>query len=105
MNTHSAHSTNMTTTARRLPLLPLLLAATLALAPVLAPAQQAAPAGDAGALRGKLQALAPQLARNAFKRPLAIDSNEASDRLSWHVYPRDDHPFNTVDGALCTPDA
>jgi len=105
MNTHSAPSTNMTTTARRLPLLPLLLAATLALAPVVAPAQQAAPAGDASALRGKLQALAPQLARNAFKRPLTIESNEASDRLSGDVYALVDHPFNTVSGALRTPAA
>ena len=105
MNTHSAHSTNMTTTARRLPLLPLLLAATLALAPVVAPAQQAAPAGDASALRGKLQALAPQLARNAFKRPLTIESNEASDRLSGDVYALVDHPFNSVWGALRTPAA
>ncbi|ODU13936.1 MAG: hypothetical protein BGP22_08490 [Variovorax sp. 67-131] len=95
----------MTTTARRLPLLPLLLAATLALAPVVAPAQQAAPAGDASALRGKLQALAPQLARNAFKRPLTIESNEASDRLSGDVYALVDHPFNTVSGALRTPAA
>jgi hypothetical protein len=106
MNTHSAHwIMNTTNTARRLPLLAMLLAAALSLAPAMAPAQTAAPAGDANALRGKLQALAPQLARNAFKRPLTIESNEASDRLSGDVYALVDHPFNSVSGALRTPAA
>ena len=106
MNTHSAHRImNTTNTARRLPLLAVLLAAALSLAPAMAPAQTAAPAGDASALRDKLQALAPQLARNAFKRPLAIESNEASDRLSGDIYALVDHPFNSVNGALRTPAA
>jgi len=95
-----------TATARRAPL-SLLLAAALVLAPAVAPAQQAqpAPADGAPALRGKLQALAPQLARNAFKRPLTLESNEAPDRLSGDVYALVDHPFNSVSGALREPAA
>ncbi|WP_410010781.1 hypothetical protein [Variovorax sp. PAMC26660] len=78
----------------------------LLLAPVAALALQAAPAnGGAPALRNKLQALAPQLARNAFKRPLTLESTEAPDRLSGDVYALVDHPFNAVSGALREPAA
>jgi hypothetical protein len=93
----------------------LLLAAAVAAAPfaVLAqsaqsaqPAQPVPPAADAGAaLRARLQALAPQLARNAFKRPLTIESNETPDRLSGDVYALVDHSFSEVSGALRQPAA
>jgi len=61
--------------------------------------------GPAAALRAKLQALAPQLERNAFRRPLALESSEASDRLSGDVYALVDHPFARVSGALREPAA
>jgi len=66
---------------------------------------QQPPAGPAAALRAKLQALAPQLERNAFRRPLALESNEAADRLSGDVYALVDHPFARVSGALREPAA
>jgi hypothetical protein len=82
----------------------LLLATVVALAPLAAPAQQ--PPADGGtALRAKLDALKPQLARNAFKRPLTIESNETPERLSGDVYALVDHPFNQVSGALREPAA
>ena len=69
--------------------------------------QQPAPTdtGPAAVLRAKLQALAPQLERNAFRRPLALESSEASDRLSGDVYALVDHPFNQVSSALREPAA
>jgi len=80
----------------------LLAASTLALAQ-----QQPAPSdtGPAATLRAKLQALAPQLERNAFRRPLALESSEAADRLSGDVYALVDHPFARVSGALREPAA
>jgi hypothetical protein len=81
----------------------LLLAATLALAPAATWAQQ--PADGGAALRAKVDALKPQLARNAFKRPLTIESKEAPDRLSGDVYALVDHPFERVSGALREPAA
>jgi hypothetical protein len=80
----------------------LVAASTLALAQ-----QQPAPAdtGPAATLRAKLQALAPQLERNAFRRPLALESSEAADRLSGDVYALVDHPFARVSGALQAPAA
>jgi hypothetical protein len=77
-------------------------------ASTLASAQQApAPSatGPAAELRAKLQSLAPQLARNAFRRPLALESSEAADRLSGDVYALVDHPFARVSGALREPAA
>lgn len=80
--------------------------AALLLVPVAALALQATPTnGGAPALRGKLQALAPQLAHNAFKRPLTLESTEAPDRLSGDVYALVDHPFNAVSAALREPAA
>ncbi|RQO63725.1 hypothetical protein DBV14_02730 [Variovorax sp. KBW07] len=75
------------------------------LMPVAALASPDLAADGAPALRARLQALAPQLARNAFKRPLAIESNEAPDRLSGDVYALVDHPFSTVSSALREPAA
>ncbi|MGJ7566712.1 hypothetical protein ACSFBM_22890 [Variovorax sp. GB1R11] len=93
---------------------PWLLAACAALCALPAAAQQPAPAAPAAtaaaanggeALRAKLDALKPQLASNAFKRPLTIESNESADRLSGDVYALVDHPFNQVSGALREPAA
>jgi hypothetical protein len=61
--------------------------------------------GPAADLRAKLQSLAPQLERNAFRRPLALESSEAADRLSGDVYALVDHPFARVSGALREPAA
>lgn len=84
----------------------LILAAAAALCSFSAMAQQPAPAdGGGAALRAKVDALKPQLARNAFKRPLTIESNESADRLSGDVYALVDHPFNQVSGALREPAA
>lgn len=86
------------------------LAAALAFTPRSAMAQPATATATtatdgAAALRTKLQSLAPQLARNAFKRPLTIESNEASDRLSGDVYALVGHPFERVNSALREPAA
>lgn len=85
----------------------MLLMAALLLAPVAALAQQAAQAtdGPAAALRAKLQAMAPQLQRNAFRRPLALESTEASDRLSGDVYALVDQSFPRVSSTLREPAA
>lgn len=91
-----------TTLPARRPWAGLLLAAFVVLAPLAATAQQ--PDGGA-ALRAKVDALKPQLARNVFKRPLTIESNETPDRLSGDVYALVDHPFGQVSGALREPAA
>jgi hypothetical protein len=79
--------------------------AALLLMPVAPSAAPAMPSDSALALRTKLQALAPQLARNAFKRPLVLESTEAPDRLSGDVYALVDHPFSVVSSALREPAA
>jgi hypothetical protein len=101
MNTSMAH------TARRAGFGILLLLAASMLMPIASLAQQPAPVDDgaAGALRAKLQSLAPQLERNAFRRPLALESSEAADRLSGDVYALVNHPFARVSGALREPAA
>ncbi|MDQ0044863.1 hypothetical protein [Variovorax boronicumulans] len=90
--------------ARRTGLAIVAIALVAASAPALAQ-QPSADTGAAAALRAKLQALAPQLERNAFRRPLALESNEAADRLSGDVYALVDHPFARVSGALREPAA
>lgn len=98
-------TTDPTLLARR-PVTGLLLAAVVALWSFSAMAQQApAPADGGAALRAKVEALKPQLTRNAFRRPLTIESNETSDRLSGDVYALVDHSFNQVSGALREPAA
>jgi hypothetical protein len=101
MNTSMAH------TAHRAGFGILLLLAASMLMPIASLAQQPAPVDDgaAGALRAKLQSLAPQLERNAFRRPLALESSEAADRLSGDVYALVNHPFARVSGALREPAA
>ena len=90
--------------ARRTGLSIVAIALMAASAPALAQ-QPSADTGAAAALRAKLQALAPQLERNAFRRPLALESSEAADRLSGDVYALVDHPFAQVSGALREPAA
>lgn len=90
--------------ARRTGLSIVAIALMAASAPALAQ-QPSADTGAAAALRAKLQALAPQLERNAFRRPLALESSEAADRLSGDVYALVDHPFARVSGALREPAA
>lgn len=84
----------------------LLLAASM-LAPTALAQQPPAPSdsGPAAVLRARLQSLKPQLERNAFRRPLALDSSEAADRLSGDVYALVDHPFARVSSALREPAA
>jgi hypothetical protein len=100
MNTSMAHKARRTGFG-------MLLTAALLLAPVAALAQQPAQAVDspAAALRTKLQSMAPQLQRNAFGRPLALESTEASDRLSGDVYALVDQSFGRVSGTLREPAA
>ncbi|ADU34962.1 hypothetical protein [Variovorax paradoxus] len=90
--------------ARRTGLSIVAIALMAASAPALAQ-QPSADTGAAAALRAKLQALAPQLERNAFRRPLALESSEAADRLSGDVYALVDHPFARVSGTLREPAA
>ena len=53
---------------------------------------------DAGAqaLQAKYTALAPQLARNQFQRPLVIDSFESGNTVSGNAYAVINYPFTTV---------
>lgn len=68
-------------------------------------AQAQATDGPAAALRDKLQALAPQLQNNAFRRPVSLASTEASDKLSGDVYALLDQPFSRVNASLREPAA
>ncbi|WP_370869347.1 hypothetical protein [Variovorax ginsengisoli] len=83
----------------------LLMAAFAALAPLAALAQAATPQTGAGpqALRDRYQALGAQLEHNVFGRKLALQSNEAADRLSGDIYAVIDHPFGDVARALQQP--
>ncbi|MDP9895852.1 hypothetical protein J2W32_004952 [Variovorax boronicumulans] len=97
-------NTILASVARRTGLAIVAIALVAASAPALAQ-QPSTDTGAAAALRAKLQALAPQLERNAFRRPLALESSEAADRLSGDVYALVDHPFARVSGALREPAA
>lgn len=75
----------------------LLLAALLA-----APAAQAEEAGSMGApgLHEKLVQVRPHLDRNAFGRPLHLESRESSADLAGEVYALLDHPFERLRASL-----
>jgi hypothetical protein len=61
-------------------------------------------AADAAAtLRAKYIELLPQLERNAYQRPLYLDSQEASGKVRGDVYARLDHPYDKVAAALAKP--
>jgi len=63
----------------------------------------AAHAENAQALHDKYQSLAPQLADNAFHRPLVLESTETPNMLKGDIYSVIDYPFATVSGALDDP--
>lgn len=71
------------------------LALTLALT-CLAPVQ----AQDAAALRAKHDSLREKLANNPFRRPLVLESTQASSDLKGDVYAVVDQPFGVVGPAL-----
>ncbi|MET0311151.1 MAG: hypothetical protein ABW051_03815, partial [Burkholderiaceae bacterium] len=54
-------------------------------------------------LRTRYNELADELANNQFKRPIHIDSTEASNDLQGDVYAVVDHPFAAVNQALSQP--
>ncbi|MEO6408040.1 MAG: hypothetical protein ABIO45_04730 [Burkholderiaceae bacterium] len=63
-----------------------------------------ASAQDAGALKARHAALAGQLADNPFKRPLVLESVEASGELKGDVYAVLERPFATVAQSLSNAD-
>ncbi len=65
-----------------------------------------APAGDTGAaaLQAKHTALASQLARNQFQRPLVMDSTESAHAVSGSAYAVIKYPYNTVLAAFKDPE-
>jgi len=65
----------------------------------------AADAGEnsPGALRAKYDTLRERLALNPFKRPLHLDSSEASSEVAGGIYAVINSPFATVDAALNSP--
>ena len=64
----------------------------------LAPAFAGTPEADA--LRARYTALAPELASNAFQRPVVLQSTQNAGDLKGEVYAVVDHAFDTVDKAL-----
>ncbi len=62
-----------------------------------------AEAPTAAALRAKFTELAPQLANNAFGRPLYLDSTESPNRLQADIYALVEHPFATVRESFSDP--
>ncbi len=60
---------------------------------------------DAGgpALQARYAALASQLARNPFQRPLVIDSSESANAVSGNAYAVINYPFSVVNAAFKEP--
>lgn len=58
----------------------------------------------AAALQARYTALAPQLARNEFQRPLVIESTEAANAVSGNAYAIINYPFSAVTAAFKSPD-
>lgn len=58
--------------------------------------------GDA--LRARHLTLQDRLNNNPFRRPLALDSGEAADRVTGSIYAVIDHPFDTVSATLSNAD-
>ncbi len=67
--------------------------------------QVAATASEPGAaaLLEKHSALARQLAENAYRRPLFLESSEGSNTVSGNAYAVLDSPFNTVSATFKSP--
>lgn len=59
--------------------------------------------GSAAALLAKHEAVKSQFDKNAFGRPLVLESGEASGQLSGNIFALVDHPFEQVSGALSKP--
>lgn len=59
--------------------------------------------GSAAALRAKFDAVQSQFDKNAFGRPLVLESSEASGQLSGNIFALVDHPFEQVSAALVKP--
>jgi hypothetical protein len=59
--------------------------------------------GPGETLRARHAALAPELARNAYGRPLHIQSAQTSGDLKGEVYAVVDHPYATLDRELRGP--
>jgi hypothetical protein len=70
----------------------------IALAATLATALAARPEADA--LRARHDALAPQLATNAFQRPIVLQSSESGGNLKGEVFAIVEHPFTTLEAGL-----
>ncbi len=68
-------------------------AASAAMAPAL-------PSAGAVALKARYDALKDKLARNAYGRPLVLESTQDSDHLQGDVYARVDQPYAMVQKAL-----
>lgn len=62
-----------------------------------------AQADSAATLLDKHTALAQPLARNAFGRPLVLESQEANNRVTGHAYAVLDFPFNAVSAQFKNP--
>ncbi len=58
---------------------------------------------NAALLRAQYDSLKEQLQHNQFKRPLVLDSTEASDQLNGSIYAVVDYPFAAVRSALNNP--
>ncbi|MDI1275368.1 hypothetical protein [Polaromonas sp.] len=59
---------------------------------------------SAAVLQARYTALAPQLARNEFQRPLVIESTEAANAVSGNAYAVINYPFSAVTTAFKNPD-
>ena len=80
-------------------------AAGLVAAATLATSAMAAPSDPgAAALQARYAALAPQMARSEFQRPLVIESTEASNAVSGNAYAVINYPFSAVTAAFKSPD-
>ncbi|HEX5128851.1 MAG TPA: hypothetical protein VFV90_03855 [Usitatibacter sp.] len=80
---------------RNLALLAILFAAYAS--PLLIAAQEDA---GPGALKAKYQEIRPKLEKNAFGRPLHLDSGDANGKMNGDVYAVLDHPFKRVSDGL-----
>jgi hypothetical protein len=63
-------------------------------------AQDGAASAPAAALRARYDAASETIARNAFGRPLALESTQTGDRLEGRIIARLDQPYAAVQQAL-----
>ena len=59
---------------------------------------------SAETLRAKYDQIAPQLSNTPFKRPLYLDSAEASNQLKGDIYAVINHPISAMSNALARPE-